>query len=200
MASVVIDDLEARAAASGGKICVAYVYFRYSDAVGLTVRDVLQILVKQTVERHPNCAILAEQVYARHLKERTQPTEAELLQLLRRFTETKSVTFCVLDALDEAPERLQVDIVRTLATLNAKLFITSRPLKAVEAKAPRAETHSFTIVAQDADLDLHIAREISRSRDLEDLLNADPSFRDEVIASIKRNCDGMWDICHPLTP
>jgi len=59
MASVVINDLEARAAASGGSICVAYVYFRYSDAINLTVRSVLEILVKQTVERHPNCAVLA---------------------------------------------------------------------------------------------------------------------------------------------
>ena len=40
MASVVINDLESRAAAAGGDVCVAYVYFRYSDAANLTVRDV----------------------------------------------------------------------------------------------------------------------------------------------------------------
>ena len=199
MASVVINDLEARVAASDGNICVAYVYFRYSDAADLTVRAVLEILVKQTVERYPDCAVLAEKAYARHLNERTQPTEAELLQLLHQFTEIKTVTFYVLDALDEAPRKLQADIIRILATLNAKLFITSRPLKAVEAKVPQAEACSFTIVAQDSDLDLHIAREISRSPDLEDLLDRDPSFREQVISSVKRNCDGMYDHCPTLT-
>ena len=189
MASVIINDLEARVAASGGSICVAYVYFRYSDAAGLTVRSVLEILVKQTVERHPDCAVLAEQVYARHLKERTQPTEAELLQLLHRFTEVNKVTFYVLDALDEAPERLQIALVQKLATVNARLFITSRPLKAVETRF--SDVCSFPIIAQEGDLDLHIAQEISRSRDLQGLLEVDPCFRDEVISSVKKNCNGM---------
>lgn len=189
MASVVIRELEARAETSGGSICVAYVYFRYSDAAELTVRGVLEILVKQTVERHPDCATLSEQTYARHLKERTQPTQAELLQLLHRFVDIKAATFYVLDALDEAPEKLRVDIVTAVASLNAKLFITSRPLKAIEAKF--SDTKSFTIAAQDADLDLHISRGISLSENLQDLLDADSAFKQEVIASIKKNCGGM---------
>lgn len=58
MASIVINDLDARAAASGGRICVAYIYFRYSDSSTLTIRSILEILVKQTVERHQDCASL----------------------------------------------------------------------------------------------------------------------------------------------
>ena len=189
MASVVINDLEARVAAAGGSICVAYVYFRYSDAASLTVRNVLEILVKQTVERHPECAVLAEKAYARHLKERTQPTEAELLQLLHRFTEVKKLTFYVLDALDEAPERLQVALIQRLVTIDVRLFITSRPLDAVETRFP--DVGSFPIIAQDGDLDLHIAQEISRSLYLQGLLEADPCFRAEVISSVKKNSNGM---------
>lgn len=189
MASVVIADLEARADASRGRICLAYIYFRYSDAAELTVRAVLEILVKQTIERHPECGALAEQTYARHLHERTQPTQSDLLQLLHRCTQVKAATFYVLDALDEAPERLRVDVVRALASLNVKLFITSRPLKSVEAKF--TDTQSFTIAAQDGDLDLHISQEISRSEDLQDLLDGDPDFKQEVLSSIKNNCGGM---------
>ena len=189
MASVVINDLEARARASAGSICVAYIYFRYSDASDLTLRGILEILVKQIVERHPECAQLAEQAYAPHVSERTQPTRTELLHLLHRFTELKSLTCYILDALDEAPEKLQVDIVRTLATLNVKLFITSRPLKAIETKVSNIQ--SFAIVAQDEDLDLHIAQEVSRSRDLEALLDSEPSFRQEVTSLVKKNCGGM---------
>ena len=91
MASIVIHDLEARADAAGGSICVAYVYFRYSDVTGLTIRAVLEILVKQTVERHPDCAPLAMKIFSRHVKERTQPTEAELFELLSAFVKAKSL-------------------------------------------------------------------------------------------------------------
>ena len=145
--------------------------------------------MKQTVERHPDCAAIAGQVYARHLSEDTQPSEAELLQLLRQFTGMKMATFYAIDALDEAPDKLQLEIIKKLASLNVRLFITSRPLKTVEARAP--EAHRFSIAAKDDDLDLHIAHGIDRSPDLEVLLEKDPSLREEVVSSIKRNCGGM---------
>ncbi|KAH6909913.1 ankyrin repeat-containing domain protein, partial [Coprinopsis sp. MPI-PUGE-AT-0042] len=191
LASIVIRHLEAHAAAAGGGICVCYVYIRYSDRADLTIRNILEILVKQTVERHAECKPLAEQAYAQHIREGTQPTEAELLQLLHQFTEATEATFYVLDALDEAPDWIQVDLVQKLASLNVRLFITSRPLKGVEARAP--EAHGFPIVAQDGDLDLHIAREIARSRDLQDLLeNTDLSLRDEIVSLVKSKCGGMF--------
>lgn len=179
--------------AADGSICVCYVYIRYSDSADLTTRSVLEILVKQTVERHSNCASLAQRVYAQHLREDTQPTEVELLQLLRQFTETMQATFYLLDAIDEAPPKLQLDLVRKLASLNSKLFITSRPLKDVESRFPTA--HSFPIVAQDSDLNLHIAAEIERSPSLQSVLErAGPSLREEIVSSVKRKCGGMYDV------
>ncbi|KAH6883761.1 hypothetical protein BKA70DRAFT_1167273, partial [Coprinopsis sp. MPI-PUGE-AT-0042] len=156
LASIVIRELEARAAVEARQICVCYVYIRYSDSADLTVRSVLEILVKQTVERQPECVWLAERAYARHVREKTQPTEDELLQLLHQFTEAVAVTFYLLDALDEAPDRIQIDLVQKLATLNARLFITSRPLEAVQDQFP--EAHCFPIVAQGGDLDLPDSR------------------------------------------
>lgn len=188
--SIVIRELEARAAAADGRICVCYVYFRYSDGADLTVRSVLEILVKQTVERHGDCALLAEQAYARHLCEKTQPTEAELLQLLQQFAATVKATFYVLDALDEAPDRIQIDLVQKLASLRARLFITSSPLDPVTVQAP--DRHCFSIVAQEDDLDLHIAHEITRSGHLANLLErVGSSLRDEIVSMIKKKCGGM---------
>ena len=108
-----INDLEARVAASGGSMCLAYVYFRYSDAASLTVQSVLEVLVTQIVEEHPDCAQLAAEVYTPHLEKQTRPLEAELLHLLDQFTKVKKVTCFVLDALDEAPERLRVTLLVT---------------------------------------------------------------------------------------
>ena len=145
--------------------------------------------MKQTVERHQDCAAIVASVYARHTAEDTQPSEAELLQLLKQCIEVKKATFYIIDALDEAPDRLQLDLVRKLAGLGARLFITSRPLRTVEAQAPDA--HRFRIAAREDDLDLHIKQGIIKSADLEELLRRDPALRDEVTLSIKEKCGGM---------
>jgi ankyrin repeat domain-containing protein 50 len=188
--SIVIRELEKRADASSGSICVCYVYFRYSDDPDLTVRSILEILVKQTIERHHDCALLAEEVYVRHSQENTQPTEVELLQLLYRFRGSKSLMFYVLEALDEAPDKLQLDLITKLASLDVRLFITSRPLKGVENCFSGA--HSISIFARGEDLELHITAGINRSSSLQSLLkNAGPSLREEIVHSIKHNCHGM---------
>ncbi|KAH6911843.1 hypothetical protein BKA70DRAFT_1539158 [Coprinopsis sp. MPI-PUGE-AT-0042] len=190
LASIVIRELEALAAVQASWIRVCYVYIRYSNRADLTVWSVLETLVKQTVEHHADCTPLAEKAYARHLREKTQPTEAELLQLLHQFTEATAATFYVLDVLDEAHDQIQVDLVQKLASLNVRLFITSRPLEAVQARAP--DIHCFPIVAQEGDLDLHIDQEINRSRDLAYLLGKEgPSLRDEIISLIKSKCGRM---------
>ncbi|KAH6908773.1 hypothetical protein BKA70DRAFT_1400323 [Coprinopsis sp. MPI-PUGE-AT-0042] len=190
LASIVIQHLEALCEEPDAKVCVCYIYFRYSDHAELTVRHILEILVKQTHERHPECQALIEQAYARHLRERTEPTEGQLFSLLRQITEGMSVTFYILDALDEAPINIQLAVVERLVSLNVKLFVTSRPLRTVEAHFP--EAYTFHIVAQDADIDLHITKEIKKNVQLRCLLQVNPSLRDKIISTIKGNCGGMF--------
>jgi hypothetical protein len=185
----VINALEAHAARSAFPVCVCYIYFRYSDHTKATTRFFLEVLVKQTLERHPGCLLLFNETYARHIREKTQPSEEELLGLLRQFTNAM-VTFYYLDALDEAPSAVQLDIIRKLTSLNVKLFITCRPLKNVEAAFP--DVHRFPIRAQDRDIDLHIDQELSNSPDLCAILDqGGPSLREEIHTSIKRKCGGM---------
>jgi hypothetical protein len=155
----------------------------------MTVRNVLEVLVKQTLERHPEFQDLVEQSYAQHLHEETEPTEAQLLTILRQFSDCMAVTFYILDALDEAPKKIQLAVVQTLASLNVKLFITSRPLETVEASFPKA--HIFTIAAQAVDIDLLITKGINNSPELQRLLEEDPGLRDEIFWRIKQNCGGM---------
>ncbi|KAH6905409.1 hypothetical protein BKA70DRAFT_1565052 [Coprinopsis sp. MPI-PUGE-AT-0042] len=189
-ASIVINALELHASQSTSPVCVCYIYFRYSDHTKATTRSFLEVLVKQTLERHPGCLPLFNEVYARHIREKTQPSEEELVGLLRQFT-AAMVTFYFLDALDEAPTSIQIEIIQRLTSLNVKLFITSRPLKNVEAAFP--DVHRFPIAAQASDLDLHIDTEISRSADLRAIIEqGGTSLRDEVYASIKGKCGGMF--------
>lgn len=116
--------------------------------------------------------------------------EEELLHLLRGFAEQMAVTFYILNALDEAPARIQLELMEKLSSLNVKLLITSGPMKVIEMQIPDA--HCFPIIPRDEDLDLHIAKEISRSADLRALLaTSDAAWRDEIVSTIKRKAGGM---------
>jgi len=138
LASIVIERLETLRRESGVPICVCYFYFRHSDHTELSIGAILSTFVKQTLERHPDCLLEVQDAYAQHLREGTEPTEAQLLHLLGQFNESMAATFYILDALDEAPTALQLSIVKALSSLNVKLFITSRPLEAVQANFPYA--------------------------------------------------------------
>ncbi|KAH6911280.1 hypothetical protein BKA70DRAFT_56204 [Coprinopsis sp. MPI-PUGE-AT-0042] len=192
LASLAINAVEAHAKAATTPVCVGFLYIRYSDNGKLTVRDLLEILVKQTIERHPAALPLCNEVYVRHAREKTEPSTKELLGLLKRFTsELKASTFYFLDALDEAPADIRIDLLESLTTLNVKLFITSRPLNGLEARFPN--THRFPICAQDRDLDVHISKEISRSMELQAILaTSSPGLGGRITLTIKRNCSGMF--------
>ncbi|KAH6888320.1 hypothetical protein BKA70DRAFT_59764 [Coprinopsis sp. MPI-PUGE-AT-0042] len=190
-ASIVINEVEARAEASERPICVGYIYFRYSDHTTATVRDFLLVLVKQTIERHADCLPIFNQVFARHIREKTLPSESELVQLLARFSQVIEAMFYFLDALDEAPPDVQFDLLERLSTLNVKIFITSRPLAHLDSCFPGA--HRFSIRAQDRDLDLHISKEIARSPVLQAILNqGGPELRYKVTSTVKKKCEGMF--------
>ncbi|KAH6904798.1 hypothetical protein BKA70DRAFT_1295100 [Coprinopsis sp. MPI-PUGE-AT-0042] len=191
LTSIVVDVLEEYAKASATPICICYIYFRYSDHGKVTIQGCLETLVKQTIERHSHCVSLFDAVYDRHIREKTQPSEEELFALLRQFVGTMTITVYALDALDEAPPELQLELLEKLASLDVKLFVTSRPLKTLEAHFPGA--HLFPIVAHEEDITLHIDKEISRSADLRAILQqADPSFQNVIVASVQQKCGGMF--------
>ncbi|KAH6907851.1 hypothetical protein BKA70DRAFT_1562907 [Coprinopsis sp. MPI-PUGE-AT-0042] len=193
LASLAINGVENKAKASLTSICVGYLYIRYRDgSTEFTVRDLLEVLVKQTIERHPGALPLCAEVYARHVREQTEPSTTELVTLLKRFTsELVTASFYFVDALDEAPPDDQLELLEKLAALNVKLFITSRPLDGLESRFPDA--HHFPIFAQDADLDVHIDTEISRSMELQAILAASsPSLGGRIPLTIKRKCSGMF--------
>ena len=185
-----INAAEKRATHPETPICVCFLYIRYKDQVA--VRDLLEILVKQTIERHSASLPLCQAVYTRHIREKTQPTVGELVGLLRRFTsELSMTTYYFLDALDEAPTNVQLELLEALTSLDqAKLFITSRPLQSLQARFPFA--HHFPIVTQDRDLDVHIRKEIARSDELQSIIaNASPGLEGRITITIKQKCSGM---------
>ncbi|KAH6910107.1 ankyrin repeat-containing domain protein [Coprinopsis sp. MPI-PUGE-AT-0042] len=191
LSSIMINHAEERARELGSPVCIGFIYLRYSDNAGLTVRHCLEVLVKQSLQQHSNLLRLAEEVYAPHVRLEGEPPEGELLRLLQGFTRAVTSTTYFLDALDEAPPAIQIDLVGKLASTGAKLFITSRPFKALEERFPNA--HHFSIAAQDSDLELHINSQLDRGQELWKVLEqGGASFRADLVASIKEKCGGMF--------
>ena len=187
---MVIDFFETQAKQPGASIHVGYFYVRYSDSANLTVLHCLEVLVKQAVEKHTSCSEAAHELYAEHARLKTRPTEAELLSLLRRFRINFRSAYYFLEGLDEAPSGLQYSLVKTLSSLEAKLFITSRHLKVVQERFPDA--HCFEIVPQDGDIEQYINKKIENTTNLHKILRCVSHVeREEIIKTIKDRCDGM---------
>jgi ankyrin repeat domain-containing protein 50 len=188
--SILINFAEEGAREPGSSTCIGFIYLRYSDKVGLTVRSCLEVLVKQSLEQHPGFDRLVAAVYVPHLRLETEPTEEEILQLLKQFVGVVLSTSYFLDALDEAPAEIRIPLVEKLLSTGAKLFVTSRPMKALEDHFPNA--HHFSIVAQDADLDLLINSNLELREELRRVLQqGGPELRAEIVMSIKKKCGGM---------
>ena len=129
---------------------------------------------------------------ARSLREGTQPSETQLLGLLRQFTDGMKTTFYILDALDEAPQTVRAAVVRALSGLNVKVFMTSRPLEPMDPVLLSAVTYRLIIAAQDEDIERHIVGGINESPGLINLLQQEgQSFYQEILSTIKRRSGGM---------
>ncbi|KAH6909762.1 hypothetical protein BKA70DRAFT_1471887 [Coprinopsis sp. MPI-PUGE-AT-0042] len=180
LASIVIDALEAHARASASPICVNYLYFRYSDHIKTTVRGLLEVLVKQTVERHPHCLPLFDKLFVGHILEKTQPSEEELLSLYQRFSGTMVATFCVLDAFDEAPPEIQINILQKLVSLDGHW----------KHAFPRRTDFKSSLEMR---ISICTLRNGSCSPDLYELVEDwGPSLRKEITTIIKEKCGGMF--------
>ncbi|KAH6903896.1 hypothetical protein BKA70DRAFT_1432862 [Coprinopsis sp. MPI-PUGE-AT-0042] len=188
LASIVTNYLEQlEEEAAGGSICVAYVYVRYSEP--LAARDILESLVRQIIERHVDLVPAAETLYGKHKRERTRPGQQDLLRLLSRFTELGKTLFFVIDAVDEMPSEERAVTLGLLASLDARLFVTSRPLPLLQQCFPMAQM--LEVTAHSSDIDLLIQDSLSRHPDLMVLLE-DPNLGNHIKQKIRQKSGGMF--------
>ncbi|KAH6915384.1 hypothetical protein BKA70DRAFT_575913 [Coprinopsis sp. MPI-PUGE-AT-0042] len=186
LASLVIRDLEEREEASGGHICVAYVYLRYSQP--LTIRDILESLVKQIIERHFDLSPIVEGLYLKHQQEGTRPSQQQLVGMLTEFIKQGKALVFVLDALDEMRAADRPVFVGLLVSLDAKLFITSRPLDTLQTQFPQAQI--FDIAAGRSDIDLHIKDFLRHCPDLMVLLKG-TDLEEHIVDTVHQKSGGM---------
>ncbi|KAH6894804.1 ankyrin repeat-containing domain protein, partial [Coprinopsis sp. MPI-PUGE-AT-0042] len=187
LASIVVRYLEGIESKSGGVICISYIYLRYSEP--LAIRDILESMVKQIVERHADLIPLIEALYARHEKERTKPSQQDLVEVLEGFVRYGKTLFFVLDAFDEMRAEDRPILLNLLASLDAKLFVTSRPLEALQRQFAGARL--FNIAASPSDLDLHIKHFLRHSPEVMALLEG-TDLEEQIAETIHQKSGGMF--------
>ncbi|KAH6894841.1 ankyrin repeat-containing domain protein, partial [Coprinopsis sp. MPI-PUGE-AT-0042] len=187
LASIVIRYLEWLENTSEGVVCLAYVYLRYSEP--LSIRDILESMVKQIIERHDDLIPTIEDLYARHEKEKTKPSQQELREVLQGFVQCGKTLIFVLDAFDEMRADDRPVLLNLLASLDAKLFITSRPLEALQRQF--ADARVFKIAASPSDLDLHIKHFLRHTPELMALLEG-TDLEEQIAETIHQKSGGMF--------
>jgi ankyrin repeat domain-containing protein 50 len=162
------------------------VYCRYTEP--LKVRDILAALVRQLLERFPGLLALFEPLYAKHDLERTKPTQSELIEVIRNIYSCFRIGFLFIDGLDEALYDEQFDLLDTLKSVHANVFITSRPLVQLKDVLPNVEF--FDIAARQQDIERLVSEHIRRNPHLQSVLSADDQ-RQAVIEKICESSCGM---------
>jgi hypothetical protein len=128
------------------------------------------------------------ELYSNHKKEGTRPSQHELMGLLAQFILAGKSLFFVLDALDEMRAEDRPVLLKLLASLDAKLFITSRPLDAIQKQYPHAQI--FEISASQADVELHVQEFLRRSPEVVALLEG-AKVKHHIGETIYRMSGGM---------
>ncbi|TFK28267.1 hypothetical protein FA15DRAFT_559893, partial [Coprinopsis marcescibilis] len=192
ISSIVIQHLQEYVDVSTGTACVAFAFYRYSDQV--SVKDILAALVRQLLEDHPAVYELVKVMYDHHNRRSTHPSKAELLNILQQTSRIFTRRFYTLDALDEMPNDVQVEILQALASLNANLFFASRPLTLPQVIGHRAA--AVEISAQEEDIKILIERAIDQSSDFRHLLrhpsNQTGNWEEKVALAVREKSGGIF--------
>lgn len=172
----------------------AFFYFSFSDERYQSDSDLLRSLVAQLGWREPGLSML-RQAYGD--AKRSVPGPDELERIFLASTRSCSKVYLLVDALDECPEDhdTRQSVLARIERLsqdapNLRILATSRELdkirKSMEALV--AEPLLVTTRAVDDDIELYLAKEISRDRSLCDLSLETRTLIESTIAS---QADGM---------
>ncbi|TFK17485.1 hypothetical protein FA15DRAFT_604993 [Coprinopsis marcescibilis] len=187
LASIIVEYLM-ELAKSNKRICVAFAFSRYTDA--LAVEEILAGLLRQILEDHPQTIVYIQRMHDHHLLRKTRPSKQELIVVLEAiFTSNLfDERFCSLDGLDEAKSTTQFELLDSLSQLPINLLITSRPLHLLEDNVPTAD--HFSIILQDADIERLIEEKVRQIPTLKGLLAKD-EFKQWVVKTIIEKSSGM---------
>ncbi|EAU89898.2 hypothetical protein CC1G_08380 [Coprinopsis cinerea okayama7 len=162
LASNVANDLLQLEAESNGRVAVIVVYCRYTEP--LSVKEILEAILRQYLECHPHLVDLIAPLYAQHDRKRTSPSEEELVELLWVIESQFGKCYYIIDGVDEAKVNTQFELIDAINKLRGNFFLSSRPLDHLGSDL--LYSVFFTIDAQREDILLLITEKLNRNKAL----------------------------------
>lgn len=113
---------------------VLNIYCKWDDPLSQTIDGLLCSLLKQVVQKYGTTSEGLIEMFNKHQKKETRPSQSELLSVLGSTLSPFNRTFMVVDGLDELlEERHRLNLLETLTALpgRVQVMVTSRPLKSI---------------------------------------------------------------------
>ncbi|KAL6232559.1 hypothetical protein BDW75DRAFT_232694 [Aspergillus navahoensis] len=179
----------------GNDVAIVYLYFDYKNRKTHSKLELLSSIARQLSAQCGQIPQLAREFRDRHADKRKEPEGKDWIVLIRELLRLFRKGYIFIDALDECPEGSRDDFLQDVQQLesSAHLFLTSR-IK--DVPVPFSKLVLIEISAKESDVRKYLEDKVdSRSR-LRSITASDPSLREEIIACIANNADGMFLLAH----
>ncbi|KAF5855664.1 hypothetical protein ETB97_008825 [Aspergillus alliaceus] len=194
LSSVVIDFLETDLPAPD--ISLAFIYCNYKLSQVQNLEYFYRAIARQLVELKGAVPESVTELYQRHRRKGTAPTEEECLELIQSLTKDSAGTYIVIDALDECVDEndrpFWTKLIGQLKSsiINLHLLCTSRHIDDPRGVLENA-TH-VEIRASRADIETYVEERIESSDNLLIFCKQDPRLRHNIMEVIVSKSDGMF--------
>ncbi|VUC23741.1 unnamed protein product, partial [Clonostachys rosea] len=192
MASMVVDSLlkDSRSDPSMG---IAFIFCNYRHTAEQSCEKLLCSVLKQLAAPLPSVPVQLRSLKENHSSRATRPSIQELLGLLQVILDNYSITYLVIDALDEfqSSDDSRARFLNGLSNIQQhselSILLTSRPTLDIRNHFRKAT--KLEIFAANDDILKYIK---SRMPDLPSFIRTDLSLREEVITGIAGAVRGMF--------
>lgn len=172
---------------------VAFFHFAFNDSVNGTAEMFARSLIHQLSPTSSYPTVALESLYQTCQVRKDVPTLQQLTHVLNDLIGSFEDVFIILDALDEAPQKLELwkvlKILTGAAADNVHLFLTSRPNIDSEMELLGVHPLRVQMKAEHVSADILIV--------IQDRLRNDPKlskfhkFHEKIEISISNKADGM---------
>ncbi|KAF5340754.1 hypothetical protein D9611_007498 [Ephemerocybe angulata] len=167
---------------------IVYAFLRYSESLSLL--NIIAGLLDQLVRSHSIAFAHILPTYQHSKKYGDELSCSEAVEALKGILSLFSDVFIIIDGLDEVDDGTKDGVLRFLASLQAHVLITCRPLDHFQRHHTPHALH-ISVQAQTRDIDIYVAQRIQESAVLSEILSKNPAIAGMLRALVKEKSQGM---------
>ena len=172
-------------------IGVTYIYFNYSEAEKQNPTNILKSILLQLVSRQPVVTEELTEAYKKHAKEGTTLSRPECCRLLQAAILCFSMTYLVIDALDECTEGTRDILFAELWKMKQHISILVTSRHTFNDYYDPESALRLDIEADALDIRQYLEARITESSMLQAHIKKDQGLQEIIISGIVHKAKGM---------